>query len=41
MIHFFVLKGMKASVIHTELESVYAPEALASATAKKQWKRFH
>jgi hypothetical protein len=29
VIRFFTLKGPKASVIHTELELVYGPEALA------------
>jgi hypothetical protein len=28
VIRFFTLKGLKARAIHTELESVYDPEAL-------------
>jgi hypothetical protein len=29
VIHFFTLKGLKARAIHTELKSMYSPEALA------------
>jgi hypothetical protein len=32
---FFTLKGLKARAIHTELESVYGPEALALPTMKR------
>jgi hypothetical protein len=35
VIRFFTLKRMKAMVIHTELESMYGPEALALPTGKK------
>jgi hypothetical protein len=35
MIRFFTLKGLKANNIHTELELVYGPEALALPTVKK------
>jgi hypothetical protein len=38
MIHFFVVKELRARAIHTELESVYGPEALARPTVKK-WGR--
>jgi hypothetical protein len=32
---FFMLKGMKARVIHTEFKSVYGPETLILPTVKK------
>jgi hypothetical protein len=38
VIHLFTLKGLKAQNIHTELEPVYAPEALALPMVKK-WRR--
>jgi hypothetical protein len=41
VIRFFTLKGLKARGIHTELESVYGPEALALLTVKKWRGRFH
>jgi hypothetical protein len=39
VIRFFALAGLKAKAIHTELESVYGPEALALPTVKKWWRR--
>jgi hypothetical protein len=41
MISFFTLKGLKTRAIHTELESVYGPEALALLIVKKWRRRFH
>jgi hypothetical protein len=35
VIRFFTLRGLKAKAIHTELDSVYGPEALALPTLKK------
>jgi hypothetical protein len=35
MILFLTLKGLKARAIHTELKSVYVPDALALPTMKK------
>jgi hypothetical protein len=36
VVRFFTLKGRKARVIHTELESLYGPEVLALPT-EKSW----
>jgi hypothetical protein len=41
VIHFFMLNGLKAGAIHTELESVYGTGALAPPTLKKWWGRFY
>jgi hypothetical protein len=41
VIRSFILKGLKARVVHTELESVDSPEALALATVTKWPRRFH
>jgi hypothetical protein len=40
VIRFFILRGLKAREIQTELESVHGPEALALSTVKKWRKRF-
>jgi hypothetical protein len=41
MIRFFTFKRLKARAIHTELESMYGPEALALPTVNKWWRCFH
>jgi hypothetical protein len=41
VIHFFTLNELKARAIHTELESVYEPEAAALPIVKKLRRRFH
>jgi hypothetical protein len=41
VIHFFTLKRRRATAIHTELESVYNPEALALPVVKKSRTYFH
>jgi transposase len=38
VIRFVTLKGIKATAIQAELESVYGPEALARETVKK-WRK--
>jgi hypothetical protein len=40
-IHFFTLRELKTRATHTELKSVYGPEALALPTVKKWRRRFH
>jgi hypothetical protein len=39
-INFFALKGLKSKDIHAEIESLFGPEVLALATAKKWWRHF-
>jgi hypothetical protein len=40
VIRFFMLKGLKARAIHTELESVYGPESLAAPVVDKGRRHF-
>jgi hypothetical protein len=41
VIRFFTLKGLKARVIYTKLESVSGPEALTLLTVQKWRRRFY
>jgi hypothetical protein len=41
VIHFFTLKGLKATAIHTELESVSGQKEFAVLTVKKGPRGFH
>jgi hypothetical protein len=41
VVRFFTLKGLKNRAIHTELESVYDPEALALPAVDRWRRRFH